>query len=208
MTRAALCVLTSALGCAIPVGVGTLDDGTTSVLPESTTDTGTSSSTTVTPPDTETETDTGIVERRELAFREGDIPPTGDDDSTSAGSSVGTSGGSDIDPDALRIVIGTSEITCDDFYADMPCGRWELTFSLPPELQIAGATGDLEANLGLWLERLPGAEPDCGGGGGTLTGTFEITGIDATEVRGRLRDLGVTFDGAPTELDFTALRCG
>jgi hypothetical protein len=193
-----------ASGCAVPVGVGVLDDGATSGVGETTTD-GSTSSTGVVEPDTQTGTDTGVVgERRELAFREGDIPPA--DDDTTAGSSAGTDGGSEIDPDALRIVIGTSEITCDDFYGAMPCDRWELSFSLAPALQVVGATGSLEDHLGFWSER-PGAEPDCAGGGGTLTGSFEITSIDTAEVRGRLTNLGPALELAPTELEFTALRC-
>lgn len=194
------------VGCAIPVDVGPLDGSSTGDIDGTTTSEPLESSSSIGVESSSTGDTDDIVERRDLAFRYGDLPPVGGE-TTDGGSGVGTTGGSDIDPDAILIDIGTSESTCDDPYGALPCGnRWDLSFVLPPELQLVGAQGGLEDNFGGYSVSLDGT--DCGGGGGTLVGMFEITGLDATEVTGTITLTESVEDFVPMSIEFTALRCG
>lgn len=199
-------------GCAIPVDVGPLDGSSTGDIGATTTSETLEPSSSIGVESSSTGDTDGIVERRDLAFRFGDLPPVGGD-TTDGGSSVGTSGGSDIDPDAILINVGIGETTCDDPYGGVPfCGeRWEVSFILPPELQFAGAQGDVFDNFGVSIVAGPGsgsAGDDCFGGGGSIAGTFEITGFDDAEVRGTMTLTDVTDDFVPTSIEFAALRCG
>lgn len=209
MDRRLLLVLSGALGCGIPVKVGTLDDagGTTGATLETGTDTGE-----VLESSTTQDSDTGVIERREYAIRHGDLPDVGTGSEDGGSSASGSDTGDGIDPDTLHVSITTGESTCEDPYGNIPCGdRWEVSIALPPELQTAGAAGSLDEVNGFFYETLElggGGPDDCGQGGGTLEGSFEITSIDDSEVRGRLFDLGHGSDVIPTEIEFAAPRCG
>jgi hypothetical protein len=207
VSRIALVVLAVAMGCALPVKVGEIADTTGASLDTS------SSSSSSGPPDVSSSSETGdppLPDRHDYAIRFADLPdidPTGM--STTAGSGDGgTSGGPPFDPDSLVVTATLGFDTCDDPYGSLPCGdRWSVSFNLPPELQIVGATGRLEDHNGFVAETGPLGQPgdECSGGGGSLLGTFEITAIDADHVAGKLRELELAPFG--TQLDFDAPRC-
>lgn len=194
-------------GCAMPVKVGEVAEttGNTTITPgsESSSDTpgGSSSS--------ETGDDPPPAVRHDYAIRFGDLPEldsTGNTSMGSGGDDGTTTGGDPFGPDALLVTATLGLDTCEDPYGELPCGeRWSVSFNLPPDLQVVGATGRLEDINGFLFSTGPlRPEGDCSGGGGSLVGTFEITAIDDIHVVGRLGELEL----APfTELDFDAPRC-
>ncbi len=208
MRRAAPLVLV--LGCALPVKVGALDEGT---------EPGTSTFATVGPTESTTDPqessssgpdDPPPTIRHDYAIRFADLPDVDVGESDASASDVGgTDTGSPFDPDSLAITASIGVDTCDDPYGGLPCpNTWKVGFNLPPELQVVGATGSLEDHNGFAFESGElHPEGDCSGGGGSLLGKFEITAIDATHVAGRLTELELQpFD--ETELAFDAARCG
>jgi hypothetical protein len=204
VSRIALVVVALAMGCALPVKVGEIADTTGTSL-----DASSSSSSGLPDASSSTGDDPPPAMRHDYAIRFADLPdidPTGM--STTAGSGDGgTSGGPSFDPDSLVVTATLGLDTCEDPYGPLPCGdRWSVSFNLPPELQIVGATGQLEDHNGFVSETGPmRPEGDCSGGGGSLLGTFEITELDADHVAGQLRELELAPFG--TELDFDAARC-
>ncbi|MCX4242690.1 hypothetical protein [Paraliomyxa miuraensis] len=135
-----------------------------------------------------------------FAIRHGDLPSPGGGGLDSGGDD----GGSDIDPDALLVVITNGAATCEDPFAANECGtRWSVSFTLPPALQQPGSY-DLwpDLNGGFSVTGEPYPEGDCSWGGGTLEGVVDILAItDEGLVRGAIHgadafdfDANVTFD--------------
>ncbi len=208
--RPALAIAAIILGaCGVPVDVGALDGGvgsTTGRPDASSTGASGSSSGMVASGSSESGE---ITAPRHLAIRVADLPSGG---GTGTGSSAGSSAGGDAtagdtndDPDALQLISGNYAVACDDPYGGMPgCNAWQLGFRLPPELQQVGATGSVFDHYGAFSETTGGVG-ECGFGGGSLEGSFEITAIDADHVAGRLTGL-VGPTGFVT-LEFDAPRC-
>lgn len=190
---------------------------------------GDTSTSTTTGDPSETDT-TGTVESpHAFAIRLGDLPDVGSgssdagssdagssdagssdagtsDAGTDAGSEVGTDGtGGPTDPDALLVVATNGPASCAAPDARLSCpSSYRYSLVLPVSLQVAGAAGDLMDVGGTFFEA-EGAGKECGAGGGTLGGQFEITFIDDRRVTGRLFDLDA-FGPAP-EIAFDARRC-
>lgn len=199
-------------GCALPVKVGEVAE--TSTTGNTTIGPGSESSDTIGVVTSSSSSETGDepppAVRHDYAIRFGDLPEldsTGNTGMGSGGDEGTTTGGDPFGPDALLVTATLGLDTCEDPYGELPCGeRWSVSFNLPPDLQVVGATGRLEDINGFLAETgalLP--EGECSGGGGTLVGTFEITAIDDTHVAGRLGELELAPFG--TELDFDAPRC-
>lgn len=211
-------VLAMLAACGVPVDIGVLDDGSSSepgssgavsIGPEP--DLPTSSEVTTLEPTSESDTDVAPPPvRHDFAMRFADLPEVGggstDTGGSSASSTTGDTDVGDTDPDALVIRATTGFATCEDPYGQLPCpAAWTYGFALPPALQFVGATGRLEEHAGLVMETGPELV-DCGFGGGTLLGSFEITAIDDTHVAGRMFDLELT--DLETEVAFDAPLCG
>ena len=202
------------LGCAVPTKIGELE-GTDTVTDgdseASTTDTveSTTDASTTTEEGTgssgaeDSDTDTvGPGPQMSFAILFGDLP---DDPGTGSGGSSTTSGGGMPD-DTLLVEITTGPASCADVSAPLPCGgAWNISFSLPADLQIPG-TYDLVDLNGLQFINLDAdATGECGGGGGSLEGTVIIDSIDDTQVVGRIENAD-PFDFDPN-VSFVAPRC-
>lgn len=209
------------VACGVPVDIGTLEGGTTSVsdsasvsdsVSASASSTGditmmtSDTSTSVPPIETDTEDPPPPVQR-DFTIRFGDLPEVGTGPDSGGGSASGTTGDTDIDPDTLVIFVTTSMANCGDPFGAGVGGCDPSTsygFHLPPALQFVGATGRLEDHNGL-LSLSEELDGECVGGGATLSGSFEIAVIDGTRVAGRMFDID-TFD-SPATIDFDAQRC-
>lgn len=197
-------------GCALPVKVGEVADGSTTGNTSIATEIGNDTPAVVTgSSSSETGDDPPPVVRHDYAIRFGDLPELDSTGNTGMGSGDEgtTTGGNPFDPDALLVTATLGLDTCEDPFGELPCGdRWSVSLNLPPDLQVVGASGRLEDINGSVFETGPmRPEGDCSGGGGSLLGTFEITAIDDTHVAGKLRELELAPFG--TELDFDAPRC-
>lgn len=212
------------IACGVPVDVGMLDGstgGSSSTDPDAsvTATQGMTGPGMTTLPMTESSSSEGDdpppAIQHDFAIRFGDLPDVGESDSDSGGSSASTSAsstttgetdsGGPTDADALLVRATTGLATCQDPFGIEPCpATWTYGFKLPVELQFVGAAGRLEDVDGFMAEVF-GEAPDCGFGGGTLSGNYEITAIDATHVAGRMFDLELTM--WETEVVFDAPRC-
>ncbi len=206
-------------GCGVPIDIGVLADtavstGTTSTTSSTVSDSAGSSSSSGDPITPATETSTGdppVPMRSDFAIRFADLPSVGSETgsgSAGGGEATGDPSGGDSDPDALVIFATTGFGTCDEPYGQLPCpAAWTVGFTLPPALQFEGATGLLDFEVNAGFSETFGDDPlDCGFGGGSLNGRFEITAIDDIHVAGRMFDLDLTSAGP--EVVFDAIRCG
>lgn len=194
--------------CGVQVDLGAYDGSTTVVM--TTTDEPPGSSSSDATVASSSSGDTNLPGMQDdMAILVGDLPSSGGSD-TGANTSVGSGGESgDLDaldaPDTLEIQSGNFPQSCADPYGGLPtCGGWSVGFRLPLAEQFVGATGALSDHRGGVVETSPGSG-DCGFGGGSLIGNFEITAIDDTSVAGRLTDLELFSAG--TEIEFVAPRC-
>ncbi len=216
LRRVALATACAGLGgCGVPVDIGLLDGGGTSLASaEVTTIDETVGPGPTSQGMTESSSESGEPLpplRHDFALRFADLPDVGSDTTgntgggSSASTSAGETGSGETDPDALVIRATTGLATCEDPFGLLPCPlAWTYGFNLPPELQFVGAAGQLEDLNGFMAETGEGAV-DCSFGGGTLIGRFEITAFDPTHVAGRMFDLEGT--GFGTDVPFDAVRC-
>ncbi len=137
-------------------------------------------------------------------MRFGDLPDI-DVGSTDTGGSGAGDGGSDIDPDALHVIISTGADDCDDPYAALACGAWRVSFTLPAD--AAAGTFELFPDLnGTQTATGPLDENDeCYWGGGTLEGSLVIESLDEGTISGHIED-AVSFD-FDADVEFVAHRC-
>lgn len=133
------------------------------------------------------------------AIRFGDLPDVDVGESDSGGS-----GGTEIDPDTLLVVVTTGADGCEDPWAALACGQWSLSFSLPP--------GTLPGSYALFPE-LNGVQTatgpidetgECWFGGGTLEGTVELTTTEGV-IAGRIT--GASAFDFDANVEFTASLC-
>ncbi|MBI4704924.1 MAG: hypothetical protein HY744_27785 [Deltaproteobacteria bacterium] len=129
------------------------------------------------------------------------FPPSG---SSSSGSSTSSSSsGSDIDPNTLYVLLSNVVIACADPHGN-PCGRWEVSIGIPPNLQHPGSIPLSNPDL---ISMFSVASPDCesGSGGSFVDGSLVLASLDAVQVVGTLLD---TYTGEfDANGDFTAPRC-
>lgn len=147
-----------------------------------------------------------------IAILVGDIPPPSGGGGTTVGtvgSDTGNDGGGGVPDDSLRIELANVTLTCEDPYIDYSCGpmqKWNLSFTLPVEMQAPGTYDLAELNFGYSVVE-PGVGKDCaGGGGGGFGGTLIIDAIGPGGVIGCIDspDL-LDFDGNGS---FEATMCG
>ena len=143
-----------------------------------------------------------------IAMLSSEIPPYGGGDPGDSGSSGTTSGGWEVDPNTLYIMLGDAPIACSDPYAGMDCGNhWSVTIGIPPALQVPGVI-DLASPeiISTFSATGPSGGGDCYAAGGSfMEGTLEIVSIDDDQV------VGVLANTAEWEFDadgqFSASRC-
>ncbi len=120
--------------------------------------------------------------------------------------STGTGGGPA--PDTLYVMIGSQGRVCADPFAAVPCGDWQVTIGIPPELQHEGVISLGEPGV---ISTFSASGPNQGasdcwfGGGSFLDGSIEITSMDETSVVFNLS--GTTTSDAPADGVYTAIRC-
>lgn len=211
-----------AVGCGVPVDLGgvdtsgggstsasTSDDPVTSMEASSVGD-GTSTSGNSSMSSTGTgigETEAPIGEQRDIAQRYSDLPDVGSGGESSGNQSSGSEGtGGSTDPNALVITATTGPASCGEPDPVSPCpNAWTYRFVLPPELQMVGGNGEL-GDVGGTFTQSEGVDGECGFGGGTVEGRFEITFIDDTRVVGRMFELQAIIGAS--EVAFDAPICG
>ena len=134
------------------------------------------------------------------AIRYGDLPPI--DVETDTGGSG--SGGDDIDPDTLILTISTGTDDCDDPWAALQCGQWNVSVKLPPGTE-AGAYALFEELDATQIATGPADESgECWWGGGSLEGTIELDSVVGPIV-GRIVD-AQSFD-FDANVEFSAVIC-
>ncbi|WP_437963503.1 hypothetical protein WMF04_27675 [Sorangium sp. So ce260] len=148
--------------------------------------------------------DPGPAEPHAIALLRSQLPDT----SGSSGSESTGSGEPALDPNDLFIIIGNRELSCADPSFHFICGKWEVSISIPPALQVPGVIPLDTPGLGAYAS-VAGPDRgggDCYGGGGSFfDGTIEIVSIDAEKVVVRFEDTS-TFD-FDANGEHTALRC-
>lgn len=141
-----------------------------------------------------------------IAMLRSEIPPL-DPASGSSGSS-GTTGGGDIDPNTLYVMLGDEAIACSAPYAAQGCGsHWRVTIGIPPWLQAPGII-DLASPevISGFSATGPGGGDDCYFAGGSfIDGTLEIVSIDDDQITGVLTN--TTHWEFNADGPFTASRC-
>lgn len=134
------------------------------------------------------------------AIRYGDLPPI-DVDTDTGGS--GGSGGDEIDPDTLILTITTGPDDCDDPWAALQCGQWNVSVNLPPGTE-AGAHELAELDATQIATGPDEGSGDCWWGGGSLEGTIELDSVTGPIV-GRIVD-AQSFD-FDANVEFSAVIC-
>jgi hypothetical protein len=137
------------------------------------------------------------------AIRFGDLPEV--DLGDSAGSGGDDGGGSEIDPDALLVVISTGADGCDDPWAAHACGQWRATFTLPADAVPGDYALFPDLNGGHSVSGPADDTGECWWGGGSLNGSLSIQSIDDDAIIGSLAATDA-FDFDPTG-PFTAVLC-
>lgn len=133
------------------------------------------------------------------AIRFGDLPAVDVGESDSGGS-----GGTDIDPNTLLVVITTGADGCDDPWAALACGQWSVSFSLPPGTTPGSYALFPDLN-GMQTATGPIDETgECWFGGGTLEGTVELTTTEGA-IAGRI--VGASAFDFDANVEFVATLC-
>ncbi|MFT3770030.1 MAG: hypothetical protein QM820_31770 [Minicystis sp.] len=138
--------------------------------------------------------------------------PTPDPSGTTTATS--SSGGStSVDPNTLYVRIGNQGPACGTSfqYACLPETAWQVTLTLPPDMQAAGGVFSLSdpAINGFISETGSNGSPgDCWGGGGTFAdGTLEILSNDGATIVVRLSGTNDFVTDTEIDGDYTAPIC-
>ena len=143
---------------------------------------------------------------RSFAMRFDELPASGDSTASDvADTGVGTGG--PFAPDAIVVSVTTgANNSCEDPSAPLQCGvAWELSFNIPPQLQVPGTYQLFPDFNGVYSVTTELDAGECGFGAGSLEGTVVIDEIDDMHVAGRLEGTdAIDFDA---DVSFDAPRC-